>query len=107
MKREYIPLEEATTIPVLPKEQRVKFRNIDEAFEAGWKTCHEEGELVKRLRHDSESRALMAQAADAIEGLTAIAESYERSMEAWADTAAAAVEQIPRWIPATEAPALK
>jgi len=39
--KEYIPLEEATTIPVLPKGQRVKFRSIDEAFEAGWKTCQE------------------------------------------------------------------
>ena len=39
--KEYIPLEEATTIPVLPKGQRVEFRNIDEAFEAGWKTCQE------------------------------------------------------------------
>ncbi len=41
MKREYILKTEATTIPVLPKEQRVEFRNIDEAFEAGWKTCQE------------------------------------------------------------------
>lgn len=39
--KKYIPLEEATTIPVLPKGQRVEFRNIDEAFEAGWKTCQE------------------------------------------------------------------
>lgn len=39
--KEYIPLEEATTIPVLPKGQRVEFRNTDEAFEAGWKTCQE------------------------------------------------------------------
>ena len=41
MKREYILKTEATTIPVLPKEQRVEFRSIDEAFEAGWKTCQE------------------------------------------------------------------
>ena len=41
MKREYILKVEATTIPVLPKEQRVEFRSTDEAFEAGWKTCQE------------------------------------------------------------------
>lgn len=41
MKKEYIIRDEAMTIPVLPREQRVKFRNIDEAFEAGWKTCQE------------------------------------------------------------------
>lgn len=39
--KEYIPLEEAQTIPVLPKGQRVEFKSIDEAFEAGWKTCQE------------------------------------------------------------------
>lgn len=38
---EYILKAEATSIPVLPKGQRVEFRNIDEAFEAGWKTCQE------------------------------------------------------------------
>lgn len=39
------------------------------------------------------------EAADAIEELTAIAESYKRSMEAWADEAARAQ---PCWIPVTE-----
>lgn len=42
---------------------------------------------------------LMRRAADAIEELTAVAESYKRSMEAWADEAARA---RPRWIPVTE-----
>lgn len=43
-------------------------------------------------------------AADAIEELTAIAESYKRSMEAWADEAANAQ---PRWMSVTEEPPLK
>lgn len=37
MKKEYIIREEAMTIPVLPKEQRILFRDEDEAFEEGWK----------------------------------------------------------------------
>lgn len=41
----------------------------------------------------------MREAADAIEELTAIAESYKRSMEAWADEAA---RTQPRWIPVEE-----
>lgn len=45
----------------------------------------------------------MRKAADAIEELTAMAESYKRSMEAWAEVARAQ----PHWIPVTEAPALK
>ena len=45
--------------------------------------------------------ANMREAADAIEELTAIAESYKRSMEAWADEAAIAQS---RWIPVTEPP---
>lgn len=43
-------------------------------------------------------QALCNKAADAIEELTAVAESYKRSMEAWADTAGKAVEQMPRWV---------
>lgn len=50
-------------------------------------------ELVKRLRHDSESRALMREAADAIEELSLIAESNERSAARWAETAGKAVER--------------
>lgn len=41
MMREYILKAAAITLPVLPKEQRAEFRSIDEAFEAGWKTCQE------------------------------------------------------------------
>lgn len=42
------------------------------------------------------------QAADAIEELIMIAESYMRSMNAWADTAEKAAEQIPEWVPVTK-----
>lgn len=45
---------------------------------------------------------MMKRAADAIEELSLIAESNERSAARWAETAGKAVEQIPRWIPATE-----
>lgn len=45
------------------------------------------------------SKELMKQAADAIEELSLTAESYKRSMEAWADEAA---NVQPRWIPVTE-----
>jgi len=38
---EYIIREEAMTVPVLPKEQRVEFRSIDEAFEEGWRQALE------------------------------------------------------------------
>lgn len=73
--------------------------------------------LVKRLRTeasaadffgrmmpaaDNNITKLCTEAADAIEELTAIAESCKRSMEAWADEAARAHEMIPRWIPVTE-----
>ena len=68
-------------------------------------------DLVKRLREEAdcpdnyaEDSCLMREAADAIEELTAIAESYKRSMEAWADEAANAQ---PRWKPVTEQPPLK
>lgn len=64
-------------------------------------------ELVKRLRelphllfvqlHGHED--VVYQAADAIEELSLTAESYKRSMEAWADEAANAQ---PRWISVTE-----
>lgn len=49
-------------------------------------------ELVKRLREPCqyENCVLCQQAAATIEELTAIAESYKRSMEAWADEAARA-----------------
>ena len=52
-----------------------------------------------RCMHTSGKHAAMVDAADAIEELTATAESYKRSMEAWADEAARAQ---PRWIPVTE-----
>lgn len=32
----YVNREDACTIPVLPKDQRVQFRDVDEAYEAGW-----------------------------------------------------------------------
>lgn len=41
MKKEYIIRDEAMTIPVLPKEQRILFRNKDEAFEEGWRQALE------------------------------------------------------------------
>lgn len=41
MKKEYIIRDEAMTIPVLPKEQRLQFRNADEAFEEGWRQALE------------------------------------------------------------------
>lgn len=47
---------------------------------------------------------LLCDAAVAIEELSATAESYKRSMEAWADEAARAQEMMPRWIPVTEKP---
>lgn len=70
-------------------------------------------ELVKRLRSEAvylpekfsknaELLDVLMKAADAIEEVTAMAESYKRSMKAWADTAGKATEQIPRWIPVTE-----
>lgn len=63
-------------------------------------------ELVKRLnaysaKHECHG-GITAEAADAIEELTALAESYKRSMEAWAETASKAIEQIPRWVSVTE-----
>lgn len=58
-----------------------------------------EVEGMLRIASFSEAKSLVAQAADAIEELTAIAESYKRSMEAWADEAARAQS---RWIPVTE-----
>ena len=68
-------------------------------------------EQVKRLRNKAggleydgwvDTAAYLEEAADAIEELTATAESYKRSMEAWADEAARAQEMMPRWIPVTE-----
>lgn len=55
--------------------------------------------LVKALRDPCphENCVLSQQAADAIEELMLTAESYKRSMEAWADEAAS-----PKWIPVTE-----
>lgn len=53
----------------------------------------------ERCMHASGKHAAMVDAADAIEELTATAESYKRSMEMWADEAARAQ---PRWIPVTE-----
>ena len=38
---EYIDRLDASTIPVLPVEQRTKFQDIDEAFEAGWRQALE------------------------------------------------------------------
>lgn len=38
---EYVDIMEASTIPVLPTEQRVQFRSVDEAFEAGWRQALE------------------------------------------------------------------
>ena len=58
-----------------------------DAEDRGYTTCSEE---------------LAQKAADAIEELTATAESYKRSMEAWADEAARAYEMMPSWIPVTE-----
>lgn len=46
--------------------------------------------------------ANMLEAADAIEELSIVAESNERSAARWAETAEAAVEQIPSWFPVTE-----
>lgn len=62
-------------------------------------------ELVKRLRNKAggleydgwvDTAAYLEEAADAIEELTATAESYKRSMEAWADEAARAQEMLPK-----------
>lgn len=44
----------------------------------------------------------MAEAADAIEELSLVVESNERSAARWAETAGKAVEQIPRWVSVTE-----
>jgi hypothetical protein len=44
----------------------------------------------------------LKQAAVEIEELTMIAESYMRSMNAWADTAAKAAEWIPNWVSVSE-----
>lgn len=33
---DYIKREEATSIPVIPKEHRKHFNNLDDAFETGW-----------------------------------------------------------------------
>ena len=41
MKSEYIILDEAMSIPVLPKEHRIQLNNVDEAFEEGWKQALE------------------------------------------------------------------
>ena len=70
-------------------------------------------DLVKRLRAkadymDNNGITLYAttpfyrECADAIEELSLIAESNERSAARWAETAGKAVEQIPRWIPVKE-----
>lgn len=68
-------------------------------------------ELVATLRRQCAemdcgncNTCVLTQAADAIEELTMIAESYMRSMNAWADTAAKAVEQIPEWTPVSKRP---
>ncbi len=41
MKNEYIIRDEAMTLPVLPKEQRIQLENVDEAFEEGWRQALE------------------------------------------------------------------
>lgn len=41
MKNEYIIRDEAMTLPVLPKEQRIQLDNVDEAFEEGWRQALE------------------------------------------------------------------
>lgn len=38
---DYISLEEAMNLPVLPKEQRIQLDNVDEAFEEGWRQALE------------------------------------------------------------------
>jgi len=38
---EYIDRLDASTIPVLPVEQRVPFKTVDEAFEEGWRQALE------------------------------------------------------------------
>ncbi len=38
---DYIILEEAMSLPVLPKEQRIQLNNVDEAFEEGWRQALE------------------------------------------------------------------
>ena len=35
-RQDYIKKNEATTIPVLPKEHRKQFKSYDDAFETGW-----------------------------------------------------------------------
>lgn len=54
------------------------------------------------MNNTSGKLAAMVDAADAIEELSLVAESNERSAARWAETAGKAVEQIPRWIPVTE-----
>lgn len=41
MKNEYVIRDEAMTLPVLPKEQRIQLNNVDEAFEDGWRQALE------------------------------------------------------------------
>lgn len=38
---EYIIRDEAMSLPVLPKEQRIQLDNVDEAFEEGWRQALE------------------------------------------------------------------
>ena len=58
-------------------------------------------ELAKALRDDNACLSIKTahEAADAIEELSLTAESYKRSMEAWAQEA---VNTQPHWIPVTE-----
>lgn len=53
-------------------------------------------ELVERLRHDSESRALMLEAADAIEALNDTSQAQDKALKNIAGQLAR------RWIPVTE-----
>lgn len=41
MTNEYIIRDEAMTLPVLPREQRIQLNNVDEAFEEGWRQALE------------------------------------------------------------------
>lgn len=63
-------------------------------------------ELVNQLRNPWQYNGLIAEltdsAAEAIEELKLVAESNRRNAARWAETAEAAVEQLPRWIPTTE-----
>lgn len=38
---DYISRDEAMSLPVLPKEQRIQLDNVDEAFEEGWRQALE------------------------------------------------------------------